>query len=250
MADERVVAFVDILGFRSLTERMRDADPAVEAAMLGVLSRIRAFAEVASSATDGKLAGIQVSWLSDSIVVSAPRDSFWDVVFVVGFIACALCADGILLRGGVASGQCHHENGVCFGPALIDAFDLESGAAVYPRIIVDDRLAASECQAVEAVPLAERLAGGYRPRKEYLTHHEDGFFGIDYLSPFFSRRLGFDGPDKFYVDYMSKVSQSVSPQLASATSPSVRMKLKWFERFFNLHAMEAEEGGLNIPRIR
>lgn len=48
---------------------------------------------------------------------------------------------GILCRGGVAVGDCFHSQNMIFGPALVEAYQLES-SAVSPRIAVSDEVAA------------------------------------------------------------------------------------------------------------
>jgi len=52
-------------------------------------------------------------------------------------------AMGILSRGGVGHGLLHHENGIVFGHALIQAYELESKQAIYPRILVPQDIAAA-----------------------------------------------------------------------------------------------------------
>jgi hypothetical protein len=46
-------------------------------------------------------------------------------------------ANGILVRGGLAKGMLHHRGNVVFGPALLDAYALESTIAKFPRILID-----------------------------------------------------------------------------------------------------------------
>ncbi|MCE2706563.1 MAG: hypothetical protein LW807_05745 [Proteobacteria bacterium] len=51
----------------------------------------------------------------------------------------ALCK-GVLLRGGITKGLLHHNKNKVFGDALIDAYELESKVANYPRIIISKKL--------------------------------------------------------------------------------------------------------------
>ena len=46
----------------------------------------------------------------------------------------------ILIRGGVSVGDIYISGGRVFGPGLIDAYQLESKYALYPRIIIDPHL--------------------------------------------------------------------------------------------------------------
>lgn len=63
---------------------------------------------------------------------------------------------GILCRGGVAVGDCFHDRNIIFGPALVDAYVLES-AADTPRIAVSDEVAALAGENVIALLPAEPL---------------------------------------------------------------------------------------------
>jgi hypothetical protein len=47
---------------------------------------------------------------------------------------------GLLIRGGVTLGPLHHKNGVVLGPAMVEAYDLESSMAIYPRVVVSQVL--------------------------------------------------------------------------------------------------------------
>lgn len=43
----------------------------------------------------------------------------------------------MLSRGGIAVGELYHQNGIIYGPALLTAYQLESQAATYPRIVLE-----------------------------------------------------------------------------------------------------------------
>ena len=63
---------------------------------------------------------------------------------------------GILCRGGVAVGDCFHSHNMIFGPALVEAYLLES-RAVTPRIAVSDEIVALAGHDVVALLPAEPL---------------------------------------------------------------------------------------------
>ena len=47
-----------------------------------------------------------------------------------------LLTEGLLIRGAVAKGPLYHKQSVMFGPALLDAYGLETNVAMYPRIVL------------------------------------------------------------------------------------------------------------------
>lgn len=63
---------------------------------------------------------------------------------------------GVLCRGGVALGDCFHDQNMIFGPALVEAYLLEC-SAVTPRIAVSDAVAALTDDDVVALLPAEPL---------------------------------------------------------------------------------------------
>ena len=64
---------------------------------------------------------------------------------------------GILRRGGVAVGDCFHSHHLIFGPALVEAYLLGSGA-VTPRIAASDEIVALAEHDVVALLPAEPLS--------------------------------------------------------------------------------------------
>jgi hypothetical protein len=55
---------------------------------------------------------------------------------LLGRLAAAALKIGFLIRGGVTIGNLYHAQGIVFGPAMVEAYELESRTAVYPRIVV------------------------------------------------------------------------------------------------------------------
>ncbi len=59
------------------------------------------------------------------------------LVINLAYIGALLIEKGILFRGGLTIGNIiHNENGTVFGQALIDAYQLETKSAKYPRIVL------------------------------------------------------------------------------------------------------------------
>ncbi len=50
----------------------------------------------------------------------------------------ALLDLGVLVGGGVSFGPLYHDASVVFGPALVEAYHLESDCAKFPRVIGSD----------------------------------------------------------------------------------------------------------------
>jgi hypothetical protein len=83
------------------------------------------------------------SQFSDSVILSRRNDDDGLIytVHFVSLLASELFLNGVWCRGAIASGKMHHNGDVAFGPALIDAIEMERQLAVYPRILVTDTVA-------------------------------------------------------------------------------------------------------------
>jgi hypothetical protein len=127
--EDRAVLFLDILGFSELVKTGRERD---------ILSVLEVTDEVKKKYPFVTQGDMDISTFSDSIVVSAKIDDGIGVARVshyAGYLAWKFLELGILTRGGIAVGKMYHKNGTAFGPAFIEAHELESKLAIYPRIL-------------------------------------------------------------------------------------------------------------------
>jgi len=248
MLEERIVAFVDILGSREAVKRMEEGDDSKAKVILKALSIIRNFAQSASVAK-GPIADVEVSWFSDSIVISAEVLELWRVIHAVGILSSLLCHEGIYTRGGIARGLCHHSEGICFGPGLIAAYDLESKVAVYPRVVIQQRLADDEDKQDTKKKLMKIIRLG--PASNFnFRRSEDGLLWVDILSPNLVSYISFgDGHHKNYVDYMNDVKKALELKLGKNKDERINAKVNWFATYFNRCAMEATSEGIKISQI-
>src|ERR1700728_1508618 len=131
--NERVVAFVDILGFSDLGRKSTEYPDAKEK-VRRLISVNKLFAEFMTKFQPNFS---RANFFSDSFVLSMPhppdRSSY--LVREVGYLCRYLLALGLPCRGGIVSGPLFHEDRFVIGPALIEAYNLESTAAKYPRVI-------------------------------------------------------------------------------------------------------------------
>lgn len=84
---------------------------------------------------------IDYTQFSDSIIISTPYispHSLHNLITSVSLLQARFLQEGILFRGGIAYGDMYHKENLCFGPAFIKAYTLESKIAIYPRVIIDN----------------------------------------------------------------------------------------------------------------
>ena len=87
---------------------------------------------------------VKITQFSDSFVISCPSNNSASCTLLlecIYTIKLMFFYDlGMMLRGGIALGQLiHEEGGALFGPAMNDAYELESKNAIFPRVIISDK---------------------------------------------------------------------------------------------------------------
>lgn len=122
--ENRAVLFLDILGFKRLIDQNRED-----------------LVEEALSVTSAQYqSNYEISSFSDNMVVSMRFERGFELLELIHFasyLSWHLLHKGVLSRGGIAVGELHHDKGIVYGPALLTAYQLESQAAIYPRIVLD-----------------------------------------------------------------------------------------------------------------
>jgi hypothetical protein len=150
--EDHIVLFVDLLGFGEIST---NADEITSRAILKMLIELAAqrgpYAQQTEQTADISFSGTfrpEISTFSDHVVFSFPLVDpdgqlphqsravhLIDLMsaWVAAFALSALDL-GMLARGGLTIGKLFHKSGVVFGPAMIEAYHLESKVANYPRI--------------------------------------------------------------------------------------------------------------------
>lgn len=194
-----IVAFIDILGFKDIISQSENCSSKLQLILnaLEYLKKLESpykwsteLVEIEESAQYKGLqdfdltSQIKCTCFSDSIVISIPA-SPESTNAVASTLIANLSAFGanlitkqILLRGAITIGNLiHTDDGIIVGKALIDAYHLEASSAIYPRIIVSDKL-------IEQLnyPLL-RKRDSY-PFHQYLSRFEDGVVGFTQLRYF------------------------------------------------------------------
>ncbi len=181
--DNRVLAFLDILGFERLVDESR-SNPELISKIARILGRSKAVA-LSSSNMSPKVLQVEPDKytyhvFSDTSVISGPYTSHDDVNFlswwVMSYQYLMWKEEQIFIRGAIVYGDIYENEGVVFGPAMIDAYHLErdKGKAYWPRVLVDESL-------LDKATQAERE----RDLLEFLRQDSDNMTYLDYLRELF-----------------------------------------------------------------
>jgi hypothetical protein len=139
------VAFLDILGFTDLVLSKKKNDKL----------KIEKYFELIKVVTE-RLRRIKSEHnfgsiiISDSVILSVPFgnnltekiDNLRQLLVAVGIIQFTLAGRNIWLRGGISSGMAYFnpvENAIV-GPAYVNAYLLEQKHALFPRVLVDNKI--------------------------------------------------------------------------------------------------------------
>lgn len=125
------VAFVDILGFSNLI--MKEENYYGSKKLFDFVENICEFYN--SNGLDVKLA-----FFSDTIIITSDSCNLVEIALTIRILESYLWDNlKLVFRGSVVKGLFYNENGIAFGPAIIDAYELEKKANT-ARIIVDNNI--------------------------------------------------------------------------------------------------------------
>jgi hypothetical protein len=125
----RYFAFLDLLGYRDLIKN--DLNNGTEDLRTKLLSAFNSISDINES-------DVSIKAISDSIFLTLNNETLGFSYFanVLKKLQISFIKNGLLLRGGVAYNK-HFENGkVTYSPALVEAYQVESQTAFFPRIVI------------------------------------------------------------------------------------------------------------------
>lgn len=238
--EQRIVAFIDILGFRSILDKTIDNnDIDNEEKIDSIISAYQAIRDVWDLDKKSELLGArtpeskQVSIFSDSIVVSFKVDEPSEVFFTlleIKWLIMRLLSRKMLCRGAVTIGKLIHTENYLFGPALVEAHTLESKAAMYPRIILDNPVIEVSAKAKSSDHSSDQETEYVR---SLLEQDSDGMYYIDY---FFKAQTELDDPEygfPEYIDNLGKIIQKGLKGSSHHTKADLRVKFSWMRERYN-----------------
>ena len=119
--------------------------------------------------------------MSDSMIISIRYDqpaSVFHVLFDLLHLCATAIRCGILLRVGIVTGLVCHDGKKLFGPAMNNAYHLESTVSKYPRIILSEEI-------IQIGQQYHNDTNDTDSERNYilslLKRDEDGFYVVDYF---------------------------------------------------------------------
>lgn len=193
--------------------------------------------------------------MSDSIVISTPSndDGLLFILYLCCFIQTSLLCHGILLRGGIAKGEFFKCGNRMFGPAFIEAYNIESSLATYPRVVISDGIidylkTQGLFKKLSVHDYVARYKGGEDPIGENIRQirilvvksDEDSLCFVDYFNLIVILGLKNDSVTK------DKIAKVIQKGLAHQ-SDRVKLKYQWIDAYYH---RSIQKYSLKIPHIR
>jgi hypothetical protein len=240
---ERVCLFIDILGFKAWIDASDGgkaasgikSGPSPEVTVdflhrvLSLVSGVRAddMSGISLSVAGSK----QASQFSDSLVVSYQvdePDAIFFMLYDILLLQIELIQHGVLIRGAVTLGKLFHDENLVFGPALVEAAELEK-LAMYPRVILDREILTKGSVDMHGAP--------DHTLRNFLKQDLDGMFYIDY----FGVSAGeFDAGNAGLANHLIALRDIVKRMSHLTRNPSIRLKHSWMRQKFNVVAEQIQ----------
>lgn len=149
-----------------------------------------------------------------------------------------IASHGYLVRGGVSFGDAFVDEDGCFGPAVEEAYLLESKYADYPRILLSEmagRLQYDYETEIQSSPGVAKFNGMIRDRVARIVNCDGEHF---YLNVFYHLEmeggLNYDENEITLESIKSLLKRKISADLIRFKNDSkITTKLKWFEDYIS-----------------
>ncbi len=181
------IAFLDILGFKNRVIESQNSQETLKI-LIDSLNICGAFPsggkKVSTASGIPRTISIQSRFFSDSIVFFMKEDStdISQLFFIIRYLQDRLWENGICLRGAVTIGDMYwpaeEELNVTLGPGLIETYKLESEIAIYPRILVSEKLN----KYIKTEIISANPFGSESQLKDLIRQDNDGMYFLDLLN--------------------------------------------------------------------
>lgn len=239
--ENRLVAFVDILGFSKLIAKS-ETDPGIVPLMINVLNLIKSNEGIKDQFGVELDVRMEFTAFSDCFVLSSrvPEDFVNAALYQVALICSYLLGLGWFARGAIVEGRLFHKDNIVFGPGFLDAYCKERNEAIYPRIIVSNDL-------VERYNHEIKVAELHKVRNKWsatlLRKDKDNNCYLDtiYTIPFSLK----NADEKEHIEL---IKVQVQKQIKDHENDQrTLMKYTWFKDYFNIIVEEHQD--YNIEKL-
>ncbi len=246
--EQRIVAFIDILGFKEIVKQSERDSSKIEL-LYSVLDYLKdwekshkwdlKFVEIEEDAQKRGVENFDIrgktntTSFSDSIVVSVRisenvNEMTSTLIVNLAYIGAILIEKGILFRGGLTIGNIiHTDNGTVFGQGLIEAYQLESKSAKFPRILLSDKL-------IKELNYPILTKKNRFPYHQYINRFDDGCVGFHQMTYYQVIESWIGMTKEKMIDSLRMVRKTIINGLDNNfENPEIFEKYRWLKKHYN-----------------
>lgn len=240
MFEEKIVSFVDILGF---ADEVRKAKSNEE--LENLKNKVKQLREHFGINRIEKENGVDVLTLSFSDCIIRARGFSYAPLFseILSYVHAIgeIMWNGHLVRGGITHGSFFYDDdeNTLISPAFIRAYQLESKAANSPRVIVDPA----------TLKEFQKRKDWYKDTHDYETEAEyvygmlrldkDGYYFVDYLKAMMTE---LDHPPQQYPQFLRRHKMVIEKGYQATNDESIKSKYVWLAQYHNQVISEHVDG--------
>jgi hypothetical protein len=226
---ERYCAFIDILGFGGLISASK--------VPVGEIYRVLSAVHARPKAERPQDADLRSQSISDAVALSAALSAagFHAICSAAEELSRRLLRQEYFARGGITKGKLYHDYSMVFGPALIEAYRLESEIAKFPRILIPRSVVA------DGAVYAEQGTHWKNYFEGRFLQADDGPFFLHilcdqsrYIEKLTSRHPIPSVKEDTTLVLLSKMRDAVQKRFDEASdNPDHFQKVAWFVKYWN-----------------
>ncbi len=256
---ERLIAYVDLLGFSEIVEKI-DTDEIYREKIIKIVNFLAENSTKNSDPIDF-LTDKRCTHFSDCLVISYPGysdDDLNQLILDVIILQNYLLEIGIAARGGITIGNLYHKGSVLVGSGMVEAYTLEEKIAIYPRVIVSRKamtfaLGLSEDASLNQIE--SWISAGYQDSVERdnfesrICKDIDGHYFVDnlkvnkYSYPAKFDQEFFDEHNAFLMKSKNVIESNLALLIASIEGSRSNItrnieKWKWYVDYYNRSVLQ------------
>jgi hypothetical protein len=231
---ERVVVFIDILGFARDVQRIEEGQPGLFLSIQFLLSAVAKCKRDLDARRDSNNVRFdaRMTHVSDALILSCSvqRGGCRWAISQAAFLGVMCIRRGYLPRGVITIGRLIHDDAVLFGAGLINAYNMERSAVHEPRIAVD-------APVMTQIRNEFALAGQIGEVASFVRNRGSGDF-VHLLGekwPFLTAEVGDETSDMF-----DELRQMLPLRYSNAQDDRQRSKIEWMSEYVNDTIAERE----------
>ena len=220
MYEDRILAFVDVLGFSNAIKKTIQDDGTENynetQKIDNILNDVHWQLNYKDLLVSNELPiGSKVtSQFSDSIIISYLKTEeigIYRILLDIYLLCVTALQNNFLLRGAIVCGKLYHKKNRIFGPALVKAVKMEENIAKCPRIILEKNITTDSAA------------------QELLLCDTDGFFFINYFNKL---KTGVDDGFEQMLNHFYLI-RDVIKDMKTKNDCNVKSKYIWIKKKFN-----------------